>query len=359
MLKRIFFLLPVIFISCKPKVEKTKPTIEDISESIYASGSLKSKNQYQALSTVNGVIEHVFVKEGDSVKKGDIILTIGREVQQLNKENAELADKYADFNSNQEKLNEAKQYIELSKSKMKNDSVLYNRQKNLWQDQIGTKVELEQRELAYQNSKTDYYSAIVKYDDLKRQIDFTSSQSKRTLSISRKLESDFIIKSDINGIVYNLPKVKGEMVGLQTPLAIIGDARNFILEMQVDEYDIVKIRKGLKVQVTMDSYKGRIFEAVITRIIPLMNEKSKTFLVEAEFTVKPDILYPGISFEANIVLQSKKDALLIPRNYMLNDSVVLKSNGEKTIVKTGLKDYLKIEILSGIRADDELQKPVQ
>ena len=90
-----------------------------------------------------------------------------------------------------------------------------------------------------------------------------------------------------------------------------------------------------------------------------MNEKSKTFLVEAEFTVKPDVLYPGTSFEANIVIQSKQKALLIPRNYMLNDSVVVKANGEKAFVKTGLKDYLKIEILSGLKADDELIKPVE
>ncbi len=359
MIKRVIFLLPVIFISCKSKVEKIKPTIENISESIYASGSLKTRNQYQAFSTVNGVIEQVYVKEGDRVKKGQVILLIGREVQQLNKENAVLADKYADFNANQEKLNEAKLQIELSQNKLKNDSLLYTRQKNLWQDQIGTKVELEQRDLAYQNSKTAYYSAVVKYDDLKRQLDFTSSQSKKNLSISKKLEDDFIIKSDIDGIVYNLYKVKGEMVGPQTQLAIIGDPGNFILEMQVDEYDIVKIRKGQVVQVTMDSYKGQVFEASVTRIIPLMNEKSKTFLVEAEFTVKPEVLYPGTSFEANIVVQSKQKALLIPRNYMLNDSVVIKANGEKAIVKTGLKDYLKIEILSGLKADDELIKPVE
>ena len=359
MMKRVIFLLPVMLISCKTKVEKIKPSIENISESIYASGSLKTRNQYQAFSTVNGVIEQVYVKEGDRVKKGQVLLLIGREVQQLNKENAILADKYADFNANQEKLNEAKLQIDLSQNKLKNDSLLYSRQKNLWQDQIGTKVELEQRELAYENSKTAWYSAVVKYNDLKRQLDFTSSQSKKNLSISKKLEDDFIIKSDIDGIVYNLFKVKGEMVGPQTQLAIIGNPGNFILEMQVDEYDITKIRKGQVVQVTMDSYKGQVFEASVSRIIPLMNEKSKTFLVEAEFTVKPDVLYPGTSFEANIVIQSKQKALLIPRNYMLNDSVVVKANGEKAFVKTGLKDYLKIEILSGLKADDELIKPVE
>jgi hypothetical protein len=56
-------------------------------------------------------------------------------------------------------------------------------------------------------------------------------------------------------------------------------------------------------------------------------------------------------------MHTKNKAMLIPRNYVLNDSIVIKSDGEKVIVKTGLKDYQKIEIVSGISANDELIKP--
>ena len=129
------------------------------------------------------------------------------------------------------------------------------------------------------------------------------------------------------------------------------------LEMQVDEYDILKIKKGLIVLVNLDSYKGKVFEATVTKINPIMNERSKTFVVEAEFIKQPEILYPNITFEASIVMNTKNNALLIPRNFILNDSIVMKSNGDKVIVKTGLKDYQKIEILSGISAEDELIKP--
>ena len=353
-------ILPFLFLfACKDKVEKIKPTEESISESIYASGIAKSKNQYQAFAIVNGIIENIFVTEGDSVKKGDPILSISNETQKLNKENAELAAQFADVNANQGKLNEVKQLIELSRNKMKNDSALYFRQKNLWKDQIGTKVELENRELAYQNSKNAYYSSIVRHDDLKRQLDFNSQQSKKNLLISSKLEGDFTLRSEIDGIVYSLPKSKGEIVGLQTPLAVIGDARNFILEMQVDEFDILKVKKGLPVLITLDSYKGRVFEAKVTKIDPLMNERSKTFMVEAEFLQKPEVLYPNITFEANIILQTKEKAILVPRNYLIGDSIIVKANGDKVPVKTGLKDYQKIEILSGISANDEIIKPTE
>lgn len=359
MMKRLLFISSLFLFSCGKKAETIKPTVAPISESIYASGLVKSQNQYQAFATVNGIIQDILLQEGDSVKKGMPILTIVNDAQRLSKENAELAANFADLNVNQGKLNDAQQNIELAQRKLKNDSSLLARQQVLWQQNIGSKVELEQRELAFQNAKSALYSARVKYEDLKRQLVLNAAQSQKTLQISTRLASDFTLRSDIDGIVYQLPKKKGELVTAQTPLAIIGDAEHFVLEMQVDEYDILKVEKGLKVLVTMDSYKGKVFDAVVTKIDPLMNERSKTFLVEATFTEAPKRLYPNVSFEANIILQTKDKALLIPRNYVINDSFVLKENGDKVAVKTGLKDYKMIEILSGISAEDELKNPAE
>lgn len=359
MAKRILFIGTIFLFSCGKKAETIKPTLSSITESIYASGTVKSVNQYQAFATVNGIIQDVFVQEGDTVKIGSSILSIVNDEQRLRKENAELAASFADLNSNQGKLNEAQQNIELAFRKMKNDSSLLARQENLWQQNIGSKIELEQRELAYQNAKSAHYSARVKYEDLKRQLVLNAAQSQKNLQISSKLVGDFTLRSDIDGIVYSLPKKKGELVGTQTPLAIIGDAQHFVLEMQVDEYDILMVLKGMKVLVTMDSYKGKVFDAVVTKIDPLMNERSKTFLVEATFVEQPKLLYPNVSFEANIIMQQKEKALLIPRNYLIKDSFVLKNNGERVIVKTGLKDYKMIEIISGIGEDDELKNPAK
>jgi len=354
---RILFILIVFLNSCKSSVEKIKPEIKPISQSVYASGIIKSQDQYQAYATVNGIIEQLFVTEGDTVKKGQAILRVSNDVQQLNTENARLAANFNDIAANQGKLNEAASVIDLSRNKMKNDSLLFFRQKNLWEQRVGTKVELEQRELAYQNSKNTYNSAIIRYNDLKRQLSFASSQAKKNLVISQSLARDFTLKSEMNGIVYSLDKKMGELVSPQTPVAVIGDADNFILEMQVDEYDILMVKSGLKVLVKLDSYKDKVFEAKVTRINPLMDERSKTFLVEAVFVDLPERLFPNITFEASILVKSKSKAMIIPRNYLFNDSMVLKINGDTVLVKTGLKDYQKIEIISGITEQDELIKP--
>lgn len=352
----IIFLL---FISCKKKQEKTKPVVANITESVYASGTIKSQNQYQAFATVNGIIADVLVKKGDTVHIGTALFSIINDLQQLSRDNAALNEKFNDIKNNQDKLNDALLNIELAKTKMKNDSSLLQRQKNLWQQDIGTKNELDQKELAYQSSKTAYNSALIKYQDIKKQLDFLSSQTKKNLQITERQMGDYIVRSNTEGTVYNTLKEKGEAVSMQTPLAIIGSNKNFTLEMQVDEYDIFKVKLGQKVLVTMDSYKGKVFEAVVSKINPIMNERTKTVLVEASFVTAPETLYPFITFEANIVLQTKEKALLIPRNYVVNDSFVLNTNNQKVLIKTGLKDYQMIEVLSGIGTNDEIIKPAQ
>ena len=78
------------------------------------------------------------------------------------------------------------------------------------------------------------------------------------------------------------------MVSPQQPVAVIGDTGNFILELQVDEYDLSRIQLGQKVVVGLDSYKGQAFEAVVTRIEPLVNERTRSLTIEAEFTPKSE-----------------------------------------------------------------------
>ncbi|ANE49942.1 efflux RND transporter periplasmic adaptor subunit [Flavisolibacter tropicus] len=353
----LVFLL--LLISCKSKQEQTQPTIENITESVYASGIVKSKNQYQVFSTSNGLIKDIMVTEGDLVQKGTPIIRIENETAQLSAENARLAADYTSVSANADKLQELRINIDLTKSKLNNDSLLMVRQHNLWAQGIGSRNELDQRDLVYQNSKTAYEAAVLRYRDLQRQVSFSAQQSQKNLQISNKLASDFTIKSETNGKVYNILKEKGEMVNMQTPIAIIGDATSFLLELQVDEYDIAQIRLGQKVLVTMDSYKGKTFEASISKINPIMNERSRSFTVEATFITAPPSLYPNLTVESNVLIQTKANALTIPRSFLINDSFVMLANKEKIKVTTGLKDYKKVEILKGLAASDFIIKPVK
>lgn len=350
-------LILVLIFSCSPSEDRVFPQRENITESVYASGLIRARYQYQAFANANGIIQELFVEEGDTVKIGTPILAIFNESARLNRESAELNRAYADRQANQTRLRDLEMSIDYSKTKYQNDSLLLERQKRLRGQGIGTAVDLEQRQLVFDNSKTAYEGSKLRYQDLKREIDYNERSASKNLSISKALESDLVLKSEVDGKVYALLKEKGEMVNAQTPLAVIGSDREFILEMQVDEYDIVKIQRGQKILVSMDSYRGEVFEAIVTKVNPLMDERSKSFTVEGVFITEPPVLYPNLTLEANIVIQAKENALILPRPFILNEKYVITTDGDTIEVQLGLKDYQKAEIISGIDEKTEVVKP--
>ncbi len=353
----LLFFLFLYLQSCSPKEPTVFPVNEHLSESVFASGLIKAKNQYRAFANTSGIVKELYAIEGDLVLQGDVILEITNETARLNREVAQLARSFADRAKNLEKLKDLEINIVLAKARHDNDSILLERQKNLWTQGIGTAIELEQKQLNFENSKTALNSSQLKYTELNREIEFNERNARKNLEISQVLESDNFLKSKIDGKVYAILLEEGEMVSPQTPLAIIGSANEFILEMQVDEYDIVKINLGQQILVTMDSYRGEVFEAKVSKINPMKDELTKSFTVEAVFVKQPETLYPNLNFEANILIQTKEDALTIPRSFLLNDQYVITSKGDTLHVQVGLKGYRKVEILSGISSDTEIRKP--
>ena len=343
--------------SCGKKVEKLFPQREDITQSVYASGTIKSRGQYEVFSKVPGIIEAILVKEGEEVKKGQEIIRLSNTAQSLSYENAKQNAQFNSVLTNKEKIEQAKMEMELAKSKMENESSLLARQEKLWEQEIGTKNELDQRKLNFKNATTLYNAAKLKLDDLEKQINFQNSQTSRSAAINAVNMNDYIIRSQIVGKVYTINKQLGELANTQAPIAIIGDANNFYVELQIDEFDITKIVKGQKVLVSMDSHKGESYEAVIEKIYPIMNERTRTFKAEASFIKNPEHIYPNLSAEANIIIQIKNKVLTIPRSYLIEDSYVLLSNMEKRKIIVGLKDYDKVEVLKGLSEKEEIAKP--
>lgn len=357
---RVLLVLSLGVLSCEKTEEVViYPEKKSLTESVYASGLVKAKDQYEAFTIANGPIQEILVEEGDTVKVGTPILQVFSEREQLGKESAQLSQNYTALQSNQSQIRDLELSIQLAKSKKQNDSSLLVRQKHLWAQGIGTAVELEQRELSFQNSKTTYESLQLRFVDLKREIEFNSKSASKTLSISEVLLGEYLLKSKIDGVVYAILKEKGEMVSPQTPLAIIGSAEEFLLELQVDEYDISKVEVGQRIMVNMDSFKEQVFEAKVNRIYPIMDSKSKSFTVEAIFTKAPPRLYPNLTLEANILTQVKKETLVIPRNYLLQDDRVILENGDTVKVKSGIKTYQFAEILEGIDVKTALKNPIQ
>lgn len=347
-----------ILVGCGSDQKTTQPTKGKITESVYASGVVKSKNQYQVFSKSTGILQNILVKKGDPVKVGQIICNIQHNISGTQRENARLAANYAAISENKDRLRELLLAVQMSEKKLLNDSLLMVRQNNLWAQHIGTKVDKEQRTLQYENSKTNYESAVIRYKELKKQIELNAAQSANNLSISSEQVEDYEVRSAVSGRLYAFYKEPGEMVSPQQPLAVIGSADFFYLKLDIDENDIVKIKTGQKVFVSLDSYKGELFEAEVSLINPIMNEKTRSFEIEATFTKQPPVLYPNLTVEANIFIQAKENVLTIPRNYLIDDTYVLISAKEKKKVKVGLTDYQQAEILEGLTEKDKIYMPL-
>ncbi|AMA48722.1 MULTISPECIES: efflux RND transporter periplasmic adaptor subunit [Flavobacterium] len=359
-MKKILLVSLFSIIACSKKATKEiKPEKGTVTESVYASGVVKADKQYIVFSTVTGVLQYINVKPGQPIIKGQSLFQIESEKANLATENARLSYEITQENGRyiQDKIAEAELRIQSAKDKLILDESLYKRSKNVKEYNAISEVDFEKVELAYKNSKLAYETAIKQLSQLKNQLRNEQDRSNINLKISQKTESDFTVKSAFSGELFDVLVKEGTVVNPQTPLAIVGKKDNYILELDIDENDMVRVQVGQKIRVTMDSYKGKIFQATVTKIYPIMDVRSRTFKIEAHFVKSPQKLYPNLTAEANIIIQTRKNILTIPRNYLVEEQYVLVKENEKRKIKTGLKDYQKVEIMSGLKEDEIIYLP--
>lgn len=349
--------LALVFSGCSRQDQTISPVKRTISESVYASGVVKGDHQYQVYASVNGIVEELFVYAGDTVSAEAPLMRIGNNVPSLNRKNAELAARFADLGVNRDRLMQADLDIEVARQVMINDSILFVRQQTLWNQGIGTRNEFDKRQLAYKMSKSSYQSGVLKMNELKRQLKYADEQSKTNYEITNVLFGDHIVRTQRNGRVYKVLMKEGEYVTTATPVAVVGDANDFYVELDVDELDISRLTEKQRVLLSFESYRGVVYEGVVSRIEPLMNEATRSFTVKVSLTDPPAKLYPNISVEANIIIQTVKDALTIPVSFITSDSLVQIKPGKKRKVKIGVMDYQFAEIVEGLHEADILELP--
>lgn len=357
-----YFTLSAIFASllfaCTGLKEKIYPEKLPMTESVYASATVQPDSMYQVHSVAMGILDKIWVEEGDKVAKGDQILQIANTSPELNQENARLALELArnNYSGTAAVLSSIEDEIEAAKLQLKNHSINYYRQKKLWDQNIGSKVEFDNKKLAYELSQNRLELLKKKFDQTKNELETQLRQAENNYKTSLTTTNDFTITSKINGTVYALYKNPGEIVNTVEPVATIGKSDMFVVELLVDEVDIVKLHIGQKVFITLDSYGETVFEGTLDKIYPRKDERSQTFKVEALFNDPPETLYPGLSGEGNIVIAEKKEALVIPKTYLINGSKVLTDEGE-TSVTIGLENMVMVEILDGISENTAIYKP--
>ena len=358
-LKISSLILVSISLSCSNKDVGLKPEIGDITESVYASGTIKAEGQYTVFPMVNGVLKKVNVVPFQQINDGQLLFEIESEKAELNTENARLAYELSQESNHyiKDKIAEMELKVQAAKDKLALDESIYNRNKNIKKFNIISDVEFEKVELAFNSSKLNLQTAQKQLDQFRIQLKNDQTRNSNNLKISKVSQNDYAVKSAISGQLFDVLIKEGTLVTPQTPLAIVGKAASFLLELEVDENDMVRVAMGQKVFITMDSYKNQVFEAVVSKIYPIMDLRSRTFKIEAHFLIPPKKLYPNLTAEANIVIQTKKNTITIPKSYLINGEYVLVNKDEKRKVVTGLSDYQKVEIISGLNQNESIYLP--
>ncbi|NAY92415.1 HlyD family efflux transporter periplasmic adaptor subunit [Muricauda sp. JGD-17] len=350
--------LLLLLVCCNTKKEKIYPETMPLTESVYASATVQPDSLYQVYSVVTGILDEVWVEEGDVVAKGDRILQITNTSPELSMKNAELALTLAkeNYTGSAAILKGLEDEIQSAELTLKNDSINFFRQKNLWNQNIGSKVEFDNRKLAYELSQNKLNLLKRNYLRTKNELQTQLKQAENNYKTSMTLNKDFTLTSKINGKVYAIYKDPGEIINSMEPVAAIGRSDTFVIELLVDEVDIVKLKIGQKVLVTLDAYNSQVFEAKLNKIYPRKDERSQTFKVEALFNDAPSTLYPGLSGEGNIIIAQKEETLTIPKEYLIGESSVLTEDGEIPVT-IGLQNLDRVEVLEGIDKNTALLKP--
>ena len=357
-MQKILLITFLLFISCKKKLDESKPTIGNITESVYASGIVKAENQYTVFSTVNGILKKIDVVVGQSITENQLLFEIENDKAELNTENAKLVYQLSQ-NDNQfilDKIAEMEIKVQLAREKLQVDKSFFDRNNRIKEYNVISEIEFEKVELAYKSSALNLKTSQKQLSQLKSQLNFDQNKNNILLQIGQKTQNDYEIKSAFSGQLFDVMVKEGSLISPQIPLAIIGQKDAFLLELEVDENDMARVKLNQSVLLTLDSYKNQVFKAKVTKIFPIMNEQSRTFKIEAHFIRNPPKLYPNLSAEANIIILTKKNAITIPKIYLLKGDSILVNKTEKRKVKIGLSDYQKVEIISGIKPNEIIYK---
>lgn len=395
------------------EVETARAIKGDISEFIIEDGKTMLYREYEITSPLNGRIFALKLREGDTVKKGEIIAEIdtftkNQELEGLKQKLEEINSmiesvdinrtKPEDIDSSRLKIEEIElQLKQLEKQKQINEinfkqqKTNIERQKKLLGQNVINQSLFEEYENSFKVSEKQLQSILIQEKSLQKNLEISRltlkklittredneyqrrvylSQEKQIQAQIRIIYDDLQrtrIKSPVSGTVLNI-YTKDEMaVAAGTRLFKLGDIDSIMVEADILSEEINQVKKGQKVEISGKSlnYKKtfgevfRIFPSGFTKISSLGVEQQRVKVL-IRFNNREFNLLPGTSVDVNIIIREKSNTVVIPERGLFkekNDWFVFTVEGNKAQlrkVKIGLKNDENAEILEGLQEGEEL-----
>jgi HlyD family secretion protein len=333
-------------------VQTTTVARGDLTSVVTASGEIKPRTYTNLGANAQGLITDLLVKEGDRVRKGQIVARI-ESVQanaDVQAQKASVASAEADSASSEaglkvqdDTIRTQQATIDRTKSDLELAKVNFDRYEQLFKAGVAPKSDFDQRKSTYDSQKAGLREAELRLEQLKSQRAQTTAQitsSQRRIAQAQAgltRVADILAKHDVvsplDGIVTNLPVRLGETVvpGVQNSAAsavmTIADMSLITAEVKVDETDIVNLEIGQRADVTIDAvpdrtFSGHVIEIGNTAILRSSGQvasssatsstEAKDFKVVVALDNPPDEIRPGLSCTAKIVTATRHDVLNIP-----------------------------------------------
>ncbi len=381
----------------KIQVEISKAEKNTIIEKVSASGQVQPVVEVSLSPEVSGEIIEMKIEEGDSVSKGDFLLRIRPDNFQSAYDQA-----VAGLNQQKAALAQAKAARARAAANFKRAEQDFNRQKKLFDEKVISEADFQLAEANYQIAEQDSESA--KESVNAAEYILTSAQAR--VADARENLRLTTLTAPMSGIVSKLPVELGETVlGTSqfqgTEVMRIADLSKMEVQVDVNENDIIRISVGDTAIIDVDSYsyKDKTFRGVVTHIANTANDKVSADAV-TEFGVRIQILNssfqnlvkeegikypfrPGMTASVDIITEVKKDILTVPlaavttrsekddkkrgndddssasedlEDEEVKEVVFVMSEGKavKTEVETGISDFDRIEIVSGVEEGTEV-----
>ncbi|WP_158795771.1 efflux RND transporter periplasmic adaptor subunit [Pedobacter sp. L105] len=350
----------LLFTACTQQ-ETIIPQRKEIVDAVFGSGHIENNDQYNVMANTEGYIKASYVAEGDSVKSNQHLFRLSNEVQQTQVGNALTNLEFAKKNNSPRapQIEQLKIQISQAADKKRVDSLNEQRYSRLVKTHAVSAMDYDNALLTYQSSASSLNVLRKNLADLQRNVKLSQQNASSQYQIQQQNNDYNNLNSKAGGVVMNISKKVGDYVKKGDAIALIGAGKP-IIKLYIAEDDIQRIQPGQVALISLNSVKDYTFKAVVTKIYPAFNNDQQSFIVEASFTDQPANLLNGTQLQANVIIQTKKDALVIPSYYLINgDYVLLKGSKDKKAVKTGIRTLEWTEITAGISTDDVLTLPKQ
>jgi len=348
----------------------------DLARVVVATGKIQPLSKVEVKSKASGMVKKLFVDYDDKVKQGQTLVELDK--VQLE---AVVREAQANYQAAQASLDSSKAQLERNKVDAEGPDVPFlklnmERAEQMYKDGVMSKSFVEDAEKNYQLALNKQMSAqrnlLVSRAEIAKS-DAQVAQAKAALENAEEDLRNSTIVSPIDGLVLSRDVSVGDgvssilILGSQATLVMtLGDTSEVYVQGKVDEADIGKVYLGQPARIVVESFKDKKFVGKVTRISPFGKEKDNvtTFEVRVSISNPTGELKANMSANAEIILEEKKNVLMVPEASLIYDkdrnaSVELPDpkaeNGRKKVpVKLGISNGVKTEIVSGLNEKQQV-----